>query len=119
MKSKRKTPHRRRQELVRKLLEVPKSNKNDFWKIQMKLLKILEDRYSLEFLEVMTFPKKYESLSYFVSEELKETMDAKWRNFNFKVDLSKYNTYVIGEKSGKDYQQKYNKPKNTKELFNE
>ena len=41
----------------------------------------------------------------------------KWRNFNYKVDHSKYDTYSIGEKSGKDYVHLDNKPKNTKDLL--
>ena len=49
----------------------------------MKLLKDLEARYSLEFLEIVTFPMKYDSLAYLVSSALKDTMDKKWRNFNF------------------------------------
>lgn len=119
MKSKKKTPHKKRQEAIERLLEIPESNKNNFWKIQMKLLKTFEERYSLEFIEAFTFYKKVDSLAYFLSEELKTIVDTKWRNFNFKVDLSKYDTYVISEKSGKDYQSRYNKPKNTKDLFNE
>ena len=83
----------------------------------MKLFKDLEARYSLDFLEIVTFPKKYDSLAYIVCKELKETMDKKWRNFNFKVDLSKYDRYPLGEKSGKDYFHIDNKPKNTKDLF--
>ena len=83
----------------------------------MKLLKDLEARYCLDFLEIVTFPKKYDSLVYLVSKELKSTMDRKWRNFNFKVDFSKYTIYDISEKCGKDYESIYNKPKNTKDLF--
>ena len=44
-------------------------------------------------------------------------MDRKWRNFNFKADLSKYDTFNLGEKTGNDYIPVDNKPKNTKELF--
>jgi len=29
-------------------------------------------------------------------------LDQKFRAFNFKVDLSKYQTYDVGEKAGKD-----------------
>ena len=60
-------------------------------------LKKLEQRYSIEFLKILTFPKKYDSLAYIYSKELKETMDRKWKNFNFKVDLSKYPSYSIGK----------------------
>jgi hypothetical protein len=117
MTSKKLTPHRRRQLAIQRLIEVPKVQKRFFWAREMKLLKDLEARYSLDFLEIVTFPKKYDSLAYLVSKELKTTMDRKWRNFNFKVDLSKYKTYSLGEKCGKDHTVKHNKPRNTKDLF--
>ncbi len=117
MTSKKLTPHRRRQLAIERLIEVPKTQKRFFWAREMKLLKDLEARYSLDFLEIVTFPKKYDSLSYFISKEVKPTMNRKWRNFNFKVDLSKYKTYSLGEKCGKDYIAKHNKPRNTKDLF--
>ena len=111
------TPHKRRQLTIGRLVDIPKIQKKFFWAREMKLLKDLEERYSLDFLEIVTFPKKYDSLAYLVSKELKDTMDRKWRNFNFKVDLSKYNPIVLGEKTGKDYIPSDNKPKNTKELL--
>ena len=37
--------------------------------------------------------------------------------FIFKVDLSKYDSFILGEKTGKDYIPTDNKPKNTKDLF--
>ena len=111
------TPHIRRQTLIGKLIDVPATQKRFFWAREMKLLKDLEARYSLEFLEIVTFPKKYDSLAYLVSSALKDTMDKKWRNFNFKVDLSKYDSFILGEKTGKDYIPTDNKPKNTKDLF--
>jgi hypothetical protein len=117
MTSKKLTPHRRRQLAIERLIEVPKTQKRFFWAREMKLLKDLEARYSLDFLEIITFPKKYDSLAYFVSKELKNTMDRKWRNFNFRVDSSKYDTIVLGEKIGKDYIPGDNKPKNTKNLL--
>jgi hypothetical protein len=117
MKSKKLTPHKRRQGIIGKLVDVPDTQKRFFWAREMKLLKDLEARYSLEFLEIVTFPKKYDSLAYLVSKELKETMDRKWRNFNFKVDLSKYDPFILGEKTGKDYVPSDNKPKNTKDLL--
>ena len=111
------TPHKRKLLIIERLVEVPKLQKRFFWAAQMKMLKNLEERYSLDFLEIVTFPKKYDSLAYLVSKELKDTMDRKWRNFNFKVDLSKYDSIVLGEKTGKDYIPSDNKPKNTKELL--
>ncbi len=111
------TPHRRRQLAIERLVEVPKTQKRFFWAREMKLLKCLEARYSLQFLEIVTFPKKYDSLEYVISKELKPTMDRKWSNFNFKVDFNKYERHNIGEKSGKDFVSIENKPKNTKDLF--
>jgi hypothetical protein len=117
MTSKKLTPHKRRQAVIERLVDVPKNGKRFFWAREMKLLKDLEDRYSLEFLEVATFPKKYDSLAYIVSQPLVKPMDRKWRNFNFKADLSKYGTFDLGEKTGNDYVPVDNKPKNIKELF--
>ena len=111
------TPHRRRQLAIERLIEVPKTQKRFFWAREMKLLKDLEARYCLDFLEIVTFPKKYDSLSYFISKEVKPTMNRKWNNFNFKVDFSKYDSILLGEKTGKDYIPSDNKPKNTKDLF--
>ena len=51
---------------------------------------------------VPSFNKKFDSLAYLVSDKLKSTLDEKFRAFNFKVDFSKYKTYNLGEKVGKD-----------------
>ena len=117
MTSKKLTPHKRRQAIIGKLVDIPSAQKRFFWAKEMKLLKDLEARYSLDFLEIVTFPKKYDSLAYIVSKALKDTMDRKWRNFNFKVDLSKYDPIILREKTGKDYVSSDNKPKNTKDLL--
>jgi len=117
MTIKKTTLHKRRQITIGRLIDIPKNQKRFFWAREMKLLKDLEARYSLDFLQIVTFPKKYDSLAYLVSKELKDTMDRKWRNFNFKVDFSKYDPFILGEKTGKDYIPSDNKPKNTKDLF--
>ena len=46
------TPHKRRQLIIERLVEVPKTQKKFFWAREMKLLKSLEARYSLDFLEI-------------------------------------------------------------------
>ena len=53
-------------------------------------------------INAVSFDKKFDSLAYLVCDKLKETMDKKFRAFNFKVDLSKYPDYDIGEKVGED-----------------
>lgn len=68
----------------------------------MKLLNDLCDRYSLEFMNIVSFPQKLDSLAYLVSPKLKKTLDKKFFAFNFKIDESKYEEYVIGEKVGHD-----------------
>lgn len=50
----------------------------------------------------MTFDKKLDSLAYLVSDKLKDTLDQKFRAFNFKVDYSRYEQYHIGDKVGDD-----------------
>lgn len=75
---------------------------------EYKLLNILIKRYSIEFMEIVSFDRKFDSLAYLVSDKLKKKMDEKFRNFNFTVDLSKYPKYNIGEKCGEDI---YIKPK--------
>jgi len=107
-----------KRELLFRLVEKPKDNKRFFFMREMKFLNDLSNRYSLEFLEVVSFNKKFNSLSYLISPKLKETMDIKWRAFNYKLDNSKYKEYNIGEKTGED---KYIKKqiKTTKDFLNE
>ena len=83
-----------RKEILARLIEIPDKGKRVFWSREMMFLKKLEQRYSLEFLQIVTFPKKYDSLAYLVSDALKETMDRKWKNiwvginlyFDYKMD---------------------------------
>ena len=81
---------------------MPPTGKTNFYSREFKLLNTLIDRYSLEFMNVVTFNKKFDSLGYLVSNKLKETLDRKFRAFNFKIDLSRYDVYDIGEKVGED-----------------
>jgi hypothetical protein len=119
MMSKKPTPRQRKLKIIHRLIEVPKKDKKFFWAKEMKILNDLEDRYSLDFLEVVSFRQKYDSLAYIASEPLKKTMDRKWSNFNFKVDSSKYESFDLSEKCGEDHKPSYHKPKNARELFNE
>ena len=82
------------------------------------MLNDLCDRYSQDFMSIVTFDKKFDSLAYLVSEKLKETLDKKFRAFNFKVDFSKYPKYNIGRKTGKDIEIKKRK-KTAKDFLNE
>lgn len=88
--------------ILARLTLIPAKDKRLFYTREMKLLNDLCERYSLEFMDIFSFDKKVDSLAYFVSDKLQETLDRKFRAFNFKVDLSKYTNYDIGEKVGED-----------------
>ena len=69
----------------------------------MKHLNVLCERYSLEFMNVVNFYKKFDSLTYLVSPKLKKALDKKFRAFNYVVDKSRYPEYILGDKSGEDF----------------
>ena len=98
--AKSKGPNKR--EIIFRLLEVPDKGRRPFFAREMKMLNDLCERYSLEFMNIVSFGKKFDSRAYLVSDKLKSTLDEKFRAFNFRVDLSKYQVYHIGEKFGED-----------------
>ena len=79
-----------------------KSTPPTFFPKQMKMLNTLCERYSQEFMSVVSFYNKFDSLEVLISPASKKMLDKKFKAFNFKVDLSKYPQYNIGRKSGKD-----------------
>ena len=111
-------PKINKRKIVQRLLEEPKTSKRIFYAREMKLLNDLCNRYSLEFMDIVTFYKKLNSLSYLLSPKLRETMDKKWRAFNYKLDKNKYKEYNIGEKVGEDRDLK-KQTKTTKDFLNE
>ena len=88
--------------IIFRLLEVPDKGRRPFFAREMKLLNNLCERYSLEFMNIVDFGRKFDSLTYLTSVKLKEALDQKFRAFNFRVDLSKYEVYNIGDKVGED-----------------
>lgn len=98
--AKSKGPNKR--EIIFRLLEVPDKGRRPFFAREMKMLNDLCERYSLEFMNIVDFGKKFDSLAYLVSEKLRDALDQKFRAFNFRVDLSKYAAYDIGTKTGED-----------------
>ena len=104
--------------ILYRLVEVPDKQKNFFFAREMKMLNSLCDRYSLEFMNIVSFDKKFDSLAYLLSPKLKNKLDEKFRAFNYKFDKSKYPVYNIGEKSGKDFTIIKEK-KTTKDFLNE
>ena len=88
--------------LIHEDILTSKKTPKTFFSKQMKMLNTLCERYSQEFMSVVTFYNKFDSLEILISPALKSTLDKKFKAFNFKVDHSKYPQYNIGRKSGKD-----------------
>ena len=107
-----------KREILFRLLDVPDKGRRPFFAREMKMLNDLCGRYSQEFMAIITFEKKFDSLAYLASNKLKKTLDEKFRAFNFKVDFSKYPKYNIGRKTGKDVEIKKRK-KTAKDFLNE
>lgn len=95
-------PKINKKHILQKLTLTPTKDKRSFYAREMKFLNDLCDKYSLEFMAIVSFPEKFDSLAYLVSPKLKRTLDRKFFAFNFKVDESKYEDYHIGEKVGPD-----------------
>jgi hypothetical protein len=98
-----------------RLVDIPDKNKRLFYSREFKMMKTLTERYSLEFLSIVDFGKKFDSMAYLISPKLKDTLDKKWRAFNYRVDKNKYKDYTIGEKYGED--KKITKKKTTTRDF--
>lgn len=109
-------PNKRR--ILARLLDLPKTGRRAFYAREMKILNDLCERYSLEFMNIVDFPKK-ESLAYIASEPLKPTMDRKWRAFNFKGFEREYPAvFILDEKCGEDIPRK-KKNKTIKDFLDE
>tara|TARA_R110000772_G_scaffold153483_2_gene264504 strand:+ start:371 stop:811 length:441 start_codon:yes stop_codon:yes gene_type:complete len=89
-------------EVLSRLVIVPDKNKRPFYQREFKMMKSLSDRYSLEFLQILDYGKRFDSLAYLLSPKLKDSLDQRWRAFNYSVDKNKYVEYDIGEKFGDD-----------------
>tara|TARA_R110001632_G_scaffold45038_2_gene114507 strand:- start:2039 stop:2485 length:447 start_codon:yes stop_codon:yes gene_type:complete len=117
-KEKKTKPDINKRDILHRLLDVPSSNKQVFYMREMKLLNNLCDKYSLEFMNIMTFTKKLDSLTYFTSPKLKQTLDQKFRAFNYSLDRGKYVEYDLGCKVGED-KAIFTKNKTIKDFLNE
>lgn len=91
-----KKPNKRH--ILARLVDLPKAGRRAFYVKEMAILNRLCERYSLEFMDVMTFPRKVDSLAYFESPKLRHVMDSKFRIFNFEVDETLFHQYNIHNK---------------------
>jgi hypothetical protein len=104
--------------ILKRIVLSPTKDIRPFFIREMKILNLLCARYSIEFMNIVDFGKKFDSLAYLASPKLKEKMDQKFRAYNYKFDKNKYNSYNIGEKVGEDRVIKKNK-KTTRDFLNE
>jgi hypothetical protein len=107
-----------KKDILSRLTLVPQKDKRLFYMREMKFLNDLCERYSLEFMNIVSFDKKFDSLAYLVCDKLKMTLDLKFRAFNYRVDTSKYFSYTIADKHGDD-PEVIRKPKTAKQFLND
>lgn len=89
--------------LLAKFVDLPSSQKREFYMKEFKLLNNLIDRYSIEFVLALHIDKKYNSLAILLCDSFKASLDLKFRNFNYKIDDSKYEKIILSDaKSGED-----------------
>jgi len=117
-KQKKKKPRFTKRRALMRLVKAPKENKRNFYAREMKFMNTLCSEYSLEFISIINFPEKFDSLAYLISPKLKRTLMKKFRAFNYKFDNSRYEDYSIGEKVGEDPIIK-KKKRNIRDFLNE
>lgn len=104
--------------LLRKFVNVPVKGTRLFYMKEMTLLNSLIERYSEEFVCVLKFPKNYDSMAVILCESYKKEIDKKFRDFNYKIDETKYEEITLSEvKSGEDFTL-VSKPKTIKKFLN-
>ena len=104
--------------ILKKLIIFPKKGARIFFSKEMKLLNDLITRYSIEFVAALTFEKKFDSVAIFLCDSFKAELDRKFLNFNYKIDESKYDKFIIEDKKfGEDLKNK-KKIKTIREFLN-
>ena len=107
-----------KKQLLKKFVEFPKTGIRLFFSREMHLLNALIERYSIEFVNALTLNKKFDSMAVIISDALKPEIDKRFRNFNYRIDHSKYEEIKLSDlKSGEDFQIKI-KPKTVKDFLN-
>lgn len=107
-----------KKQLLKKFVEFPKTGIRLFFSKEMTLLNILIERYSIEFVNILSLNKKYESMAIILCDSFKKEIDKKFRSFNYKTNFSKYDEYKLSSiKSGEDTELK-NKPKTIRDFLN-
>jgi len=90
--------------LLRKFLDIPSKGSRLFYIKEMTLLNNLIKKYSEEFVLALKLPKKYDSIAIILCESFKPLLEKKFRDFNYKIDKSKYEKINLSnDKFGEDF----------------
>lgn len=82
------------------------------------MLNLLIDRYSEEFVEALTFDKKYDSIAILLCDSFKQELDRRFRCFEYKIDYSKYDNHQISDKKFGEDLNINKKPKTVRDFLN-
>lgn len=104
--------------LLRKFVNIPQKGSRLFYMKEMTLLNTLIERYSEDFVVALNLPKKYDSMAIIICDSFKNEIDKRFRDFSYKIDLSKYESVQLSEtKFGQDIKVD-TKPKTVKDFLN-
>jgi hypothetical protein len=107
-----------KRKILQSLIEIPKGSKRETYSREMKLLNSLIEKYSIEFISILKLDKKFDSIAILLCDSFEVELNKRFRNFNFEIDISKYETYCIHEnKFGEDIPQIL-KPKTIRDFLN-
>lgn len=97
--------HTQKKKVIENLVIVPTSQKRNFWGREIKTLNILLETYPCEnFWNLLSFPKKVDSMIVFRSGYYKEELLKRYRRYFYVAP--KQEKVIIGEKCGEDYYKK-------------
>ena len=92
-----------KRKILQSLIQIPKGSKREVYSREMKLLNSLIEKYCIEFVSILKFDKKFDSIAILLCSSFEEEMNKRFRNFNFVVDSTKYESYSIHDsKFGED-----------------
>lgn len=107
--------HRKKQEIIKRLILVPTINKRAFWSKEIKFLNDLIKIFPNEgFWDKVKFSKQYDSLLFLKSKYGLSLVVKKFLEFSYKPKPKE--TIKLGEKTGKDYVAN-KKPKTIKDFL--
>ena len=104
-----------KKDILNRIVDIPKTQKRHFWSREIKILNDFFKIYPVEeFWSVIRFDKKYESMTFLLSDYGKKLLKKKFLEFSYVVP--KTQVIKIGDKIGKDFNVK-NNPKTIKDFL--